>query len=89
VKCFIWFEAEETTSSYHAEAGVVIFAESLEQARQKAMRLIEPEKEAMQSGKAWRTKMNSSSSIFTKDPDVTLDQGSFDGVYVFPDAGCC
>lgn len=77
MKVYIWRVAKKTTYSYHSGAGVVVFAETLQAAREAARASGDVKEE---------------SEVFTSDPDVVLDlTESTDAgrVFVFPDAGCC
>lgn len=82
--CFIWMKADATTDNYHDGAGVVIFANSLEEARSLYL-----------SGEDGRyidseyTKVKPESEIMSKDPSTIIDLKDAKGVFVFPDAGCC
>lgn len=74
MKCFIWNEASGVTFSYHEEAGVVVFAKDLP----RAIKLL---------GEA---DIRKDADVFTVPPDVEMKaNGAPEGVFVFPNAGCC
>lgn len=79
MKLFIWYSAKRTTDSYHDEAGVVVVAKSLEDAR------------AIFLSKQERTYMTTEvSQVMIHEPDEVHDLFELDGnCWIFPDAGCC
>lgn len=80
MKLFIWHHAANVTDHYHNEAGVVVLAHSLEQARaifiaeRNAYYGTDPDDDPPQ--------------VLTKDPDEIHDL-SETKAWIFRDAGCC
>lgn len=78
MKLFIWKRANETTDSYHSEAGVVVFADSLQDARDILGEKIQSDG------------IKKESEVFSKAPDIEIEVSEITkSFYIFPDAGCC
>lgn len=79
MQLFLWEQARRATWRLHNEAGVVIVALNLANARHMF--------------KLWQQEHNchdEACSVFLVDPDETIAVAPREHkVYVFPDAGCC
>lgn len=74
MKIFIWENVTGLTHSYHDGGGTIVFAESLEKARD------------LLKAKG----VSNTSEAFSTEPDYeTLAPHSEERVFIFPDAGCC
>lgn len=80
MKVFVWKYLDHLTSSYHSGGGLVVFADSLERAREIAVKAGEwkgyPEKKPCVQVEA-------------EPDDVREVAGGEEAVYIMPDAGCC
>lgn len=73
MKIFIWERVENATSNYHSGGGVVVVAETLEQAMSMA------EEHGVRFGDEYDTAPIALELSDEQEPRV----------FVFPDAGCC
>lgn len=78
MKLYIWHHADYVTDNYHPEAGVVVLAHSVEQAR--AIFQERQLKDYVVNPPA--------PEVLTKEPDEVHDL-STTKAWIFPDAGCC
>ena len=83
--CFIWMAASNTTDNYHNNAGVVIFANSLEEAR----KIYLSGEDGRFMGEDSYFTVKTDSEILIKDPDTIIDLKEAKGAFIFQDAGCC
>lgn len=74
MKVFVWSRIEQATDNYHSEGGVVVFAESEQQARELANAVEGCFIEADELPDEVR-------ELFCDSTDPR--------VFIFPDAGCC
>lgn len=73
MKLFMWERVKKLTSNYHPDGGLVVIAENETRARQLF---------AEQAGAG--TELPAEQA-----PDVVRETEGPEGVWVFPDAGCC
>lgn len=73
--CYVWKRVQRLTNNYHPQGGVVVIAETLEQAHSLILENDEVEKEAYTSN----------------EPDLmlVLNDHHDPQVIIFPDTGCC
>lgn len=81
MKAFIWTRVNAMTSNYHASAGVLAVAETVDEARAMAAAYQEVPSEPIQG------RLDS----LKQEPDLVLDivGERAKELFVFPDAGCC
>ncbi len=81
MKVFVWNRIKQATNSYHAQGGVVVFAETEERARQLA---------AERGDVDYFTKEPACVIATNEKPDDVREViGGKEAVYIMRDAGCC
>lgn len=77
---FIWQRVMDVTDSWHSDGGVVAVAPTLERAIELVTEHVQKERAVTKDFKE---------SIQTPDATVKAARGTEEGVWIFPDAGCC
>jgi len=83
VKLFIWQMLNKVSNNYHEGGGLVVIAESLERAVELA--------EAPQPKRYLSDEMELGVVVVNDEPTRIIDCAATEaeGVFIFPDAGCC
>ena len=83
MKVFIWQMLDKVSNSYHEGGGLVVIAESLERAIALA--------EAPQPKRYLPDETEEGVAVVNDDPTRVIDcaDDEAEGVFIFPDAGCC
>lgn len=87
MKVFVWNNVAECTDRYHASGGVVVFAETVERARE----LANAEEGCSISPEELPDDVREIcvSSVVIESEGSRYENDALEAVYIFPDSGCC